>query len=82
MLKEFCKHGPHYLLVHITTREPGSTKLVKKQVMWDMVKCSGKIKINGINLMLRANCGGYKIKTSYQTGNYRFRFGEIRPAMI
>jgi hypothetical protein len=37
---------------------------MKKQGMRDKVKCTAKIKINGIILILTADYRGYKIKIS------------------
>jgi hypothetical protein len=40
--------------VYITTRNSKSTKLMKQQHMRDKIKCTDKIEINCISLMLRA----------------------------
>jgi hypothetical protein len=58
-LKEFQKHGPEiagYVTAKpVTTRKSKGTKFMEKQGMRDKIKCTAKIKINGISLTLRAD---------------------------
>lgn len=62
--------------VYIATRNSKSSKLMKKQRIWENVEYITQIKVSSISLSLRANYRGDKIDKSYQIGGGRSRFTE------